>query len=242
MRPWSSQYQRGTRPYLKRHEHRDRVPAPPSGVRPIMNPFARFLVELGRTVSQFPVLLAALVLLMGWPALPAIAAVGPGAIALLAPAVEAKLKPSPEQRQQIQAIVRATAKNFNETQTAKAGSPELKAELDRIRKAGQDEAVALLTPVQKTIWAELAGRNSPPVSTAPAGKTASTRQDELAARSLIIPSIEQMRNPPSPDAYGPTTSIRRTRPQAPRGEGYAVLTDHTDAVALAALKRLAEFR
>src|SRR5688500_3508627 len=58
---------------------------------------------------------------------------GPGANALLAPEVEAKLKLSPEQRQQIQAIVRVTAKKFNGTHAAKVGSPGLKAELDRIR-------------------------------------------------------------------------------------------------------------
>ena len=73
-----------------------------------MNPFARFLPEVKHIVSRISVLLAAVILFMGWPALTAVAAVGPGANALLAPEIQAKLKLSPEQRQQIQAIVRAT--------------------------------------------------------------------------------------------------------------------------------------
>lgn len=202
---------------------------------------ARFQRDAQRRFSRFAPIAAAVFLLLGWPALPAVAAVSPGAAALLAPDVAPQLKLSPEQRQQIQAILRATAKKFNETQQRKAGSPGLKAELDRIRQAGQDEAVALLTPEQKRVWSALAGRDSATPAAA-AGKRVPTREDEMAARSLIIPSIQQMKNPPSPDAYGPTTGIRRTRPQVPRGTGYAVLTDYTDATALAALERLAEFR
>lgn len=188
------------------------------------------------------VVVVAAIMLMVWFSNTALGAVGPGANALLAAEVEAKLNLSPAQRQQIQVIAGATAKKFSDTQTTKRGQPGLKAELERIRQAGQDEAVVLLTPAQKNIWAELAGLNPEATPTIAATKAAPSRDDETAARSLIIPTIQQLKNPPSRSAYGPTASIQKTRPHPPHGDRYVVLTDHTDAQAIAALKRLAEFR
>src|SRR5687768_6631235 len=124
-----------------------------------MNHDVRFQRDSRSTFSRFAVVVTGVFLLMGWPTMSAAAAVGPGAAALLAPDVETKLNLSSEQRQQIQAIVRATAKKYSEVQSGKAGSPGARAELDRIRQAGQDEAVALLTPAQKRTWSELAARN-----------------------------------------------------------------------------------
>src|ERR1041384_5854416 len=101
-----------------------------------------------RSVAR--VVVVAAVLLLGWPAPTAHGAVGPGASALLAAEVDAKLNLSISQRQQIQSIARATAKKFSEAQTAKRGQPGLKRKLNRIRQASRDEAVALLAPEKKT--------------------------------------------------------------------------------------------
>lgn len=207
-----------------------------------MNHPTRFPCDQRSKGPGIAAILAALIVLVAWPVSSARAAVGPGAGALLATDVQAKLNLSPAQRQQIQSIARATAKKFSDAQSAKRGQAGLKAELDRIRQAGQDDAVALLTPAQKQIWLELAGQTPEAAPPKVATQAAPAREDEIAARSLIIPTIQQMRNPPSATAYGPTASIRQTRPHPPRGENYVILTDYTETSALAALKRLAEFR
>ena len=203
-----------------------------------MNKLLHFRRKAGGGILVVKVAAVTAFLLIGWGAFGAVA---PGAAALLASEVADRLVLSDAQRQQVQSITRATAKKFSDAQTTRRGGPGLKEELDRIRQTGQDEAVALLTPAQKAIWAGLADQNPPGTAPAAAGKAAPSREDETAARSLIIPSIEEMKNPPTRNAFGPNATVLQTTPHAPRGDGYLVLTDQTDPVAVAALKRLAEF-
>jgi len=191
-----------------------------------------------------------LVLLWNGASIGALGAVGQGALALLTPDVAGKLELTDAQKEKVQAIVRAMSKKFGDTQKSKAGQPGLKDELDKIRQAGQDEAVALLTPDQKAVWAQLAGQDQPgPPANPPPPKTVSKstgappdREDEIAARSLIIPSIAEIKNPPSRDAFGPNATLLPTHPRPPLGDRYVILTDQTEPEAVTALTRLAEFR
>ena len=59
--------------------------------------------------------------------------------------------------------------------------------------------------------------------------------------SLVIPTIKQLKNPPSRGAYGPAASIVQTKAHPTLGKGYVVVTDQTDKTALKALQRLADF-
>jgi hypothetical protein len=181
------------------------------------------------------------------------AEVGKGAAALLEPEVVTKLQLTPAQTEQIQAIVRTTSKQFKETLNAGQGRPGTKAELDRIREEGQEQAIGVLKPGQKRIWDQLSNATSaappapappPPPPPAPAPSRPSTppdRSDEIASKSLIIPTIEQLRHPPSPNAYGPNAKMLQTHEHAPRGDRYVILTDYPGKKALAALQRLADF-
>ena len=183
-----------------------------------MNQATRFRSNASNRTSVAKAVVVAAGLLLGWAVLDAVGAVGQGAAALLVPGVADKLGLSDAQRQQIQSITRATAKTFSDAQTARRGQPGLKDELARIRQAGQDEALALLTPAQKDIWAKLAGQDPPARLPAKAKNADSPKVDETAARSLIIPSIQELKNPPSRGAYGPNASLLQTRPHPPRGE------------------------
>ena len=128
------------------------------------------------------------------------AAVGKGAQALLQNA--GKLSLNTEQRAKITAIVRETVSQYNRLRQAESGQPDLTARLDALRRSSQQEALRLLTTQQKKIWDELANTKVPSPS----------QHDRLAARSLIIPTVEQLRNPPSPGAFGPSTGITQTAP------------------------------
>jgi hypothetical protein len=188
------------------------------------------------------------VLLASCAPLNAAETVGKGAAALLTPEVAGQLQLTDAQNQQIQAIVRVTSKKFRDAQTAGKNPPGLAEELDRIRQAGQDEAIALLTPDQKATWGRLAGQGAPaaaqtlPKSTAKSAGAPASGEDQIAARSLIIPTIAQLKNPPSRDAFGPSANLLSTEPHPPRGDAYVILTDQTDPAALAALQRLVDFR
>lgn len=184
----------------------------------------------------------AAVCLAGWIPVAALGEVGEGAAALLTVDVAAKLSLSDAQRRQIQSIMRATAQKTVEARTARENQGGLKEELARIRQGGQDQAVALLTPEQKAIWVRLAGIEPTANRAAKAGNPLPEAASDIAARSLIIPSIQELRNPPSRDAFGPNASVLRTQPHPTLGEAYVLLTDHTDPRAIAALGRLAEFR
>lgn len=76
--------------------------------------------------------------------------------------------------------------------------------------------------------------------------SAEEREEEQKASppqgSLIIPTIAEMKNPPSPGAYGPSTALLRTTPHPPLGTNYVILTDHRNQTALKSLERLADFR
>jgi hypothetical protein len=187
-------------------------------------------------------MIVAAVLISGSLARESAAAVGQGAAALLSDDVSGNLKLTENQIQQIESIRNAALKKCADARNAKQGQQGLKDEIDRIRQAGQDQAVALLTPEQKKIWHELAGPVQPIAKTTAMSAANAPASDAIASRSLIIPSIQELKHPPSRNAYGPNASIVETRPHPPLGEAYVVLTDHTDPVALAALDRLAKHR
>src|SRR5687768_2113345 len=137
------------------------------------------------------------------------AEVGKGAAALLEPEIAARLQLTEAQSEQIQTINRATSKKYKETLNSGQGRPGLKAELERIREEGQQQAVELLKPHQKRIWNQLsntpvsapAAPIAPPLPPPPTTPTPSRpsapsapdapldRSDEIASRSLIIPTI-----------------------------------------------------
>ncbi|MEM1293804.1 MAG: hypothetical protein AAGH89_00470, partial [Verrucomicrobiota bacterium] len=103
-----------------------------------------------------------------------------------------------------------------------------------LRKEAFDESFQLLSREQQRLWGEISGSGS---SGGP-----SLQGDEIAKRSLIIPTIEELKNPPSKGAFGPSTALTETTAHPPLGDAYLVLTDHTDALALSALERLASHR
>lgn len=76
----------------------------------------------------------------------------------------------------------------------------------------------------------------------PDSASAEGRNAQVPQGSLLIPTIEEMKNPPSPTAYGPSTTIVNTRAHPPLGESYLILTDQTHQTAVKALERLARFR
>ena len=179
--------------------------------------------------------------ILGLSAWSAFAEVGKGAAALLEPEVAAKLQLTEVQTQQIQAIQKATSGKYKEALNAGRGRPDLNVELDRIREEGQEQAVSLLNHQQKRIWEQLSIGNAmvaAPTPPKPSGPP--DRADEIASRSLIIPTIEQLRHPPGPNAYGPNAKMLQTREHAPKGDRYIILTDYPGKKALNALQRLAD--
>lgn len=161
-------------------------------------------------------------------------AVGPGAKALLDNGD--KLSLTTDQKTQIEAIVREATTEFRRIGAAERGKPGRAAKLDALRASSQTEAVALLEVDQLRKWKQLTGTHS---------KSASNEQspnDLIAARSLIIPSVSEMRNPPTPDAFGPSAGLAKTEAHPTIGEGYVILSDHQDKLAQKALARLAKHR
>lgn len=162
----------------------------------------------------------------------AFAAVGKGAQALLQNAK--KLSLTSEQKKEINGIVSKTVAEYNRIRQAERGNPNAAAKLDRLRKASQNEAVNLLSAKQRKAWQRLLQ----PANTAPK----STAEEQMAQRSLIIPTIAELRNPPQRNAFGPSTSLTKTKAHPPLGKAYVVITDHQDPAARKALERLAKYR
>ena len=164
----------------------------------------------------------------------AFAAVGPGAKSLLDNGADLSL--TAEQTAKIEVIVRETSNEFRRIGAAERGNPGRAAKLDALRSASQKEALALLRADQLRKWEQLAG----PVSSSRSKQQSSN--DLMASRSLIIPSVEDMRNPPTPNAFGPSAGLAKTKAHPAIGEGYVILSDHQDELARHALERLAKHR
>jgi hypothetical protein len=162
------------------------------------------------------------------------AAVGQGAKALLDNS--GKLSLTAKQKTKIQAIVGKASDEFRRIGNAERGNPDRAAKMDVLRLASQTEAVALLKANQLRKWKQLTGELAAPVS------KKQSSDDRMAARSLIIPSVSEMRNPPSPNAFGSTTSIAKTKKHPAIGEGYVILSDHRNKLARQAIERLATHR
>ena len=161
-------------------------------------------------------------------------ALGQGAQGVLRKSEALKLTAS--QQQQIRAVLIKTVKEYNELRSRGQEEPGLNRKLNSLREGAEEEALNLLTEEQRTTWDQL-NRRGPPT---PAGKgaTASHPRDG----SLIIPTIDELKSPPSRGAFGPSTTLARTVPHQVSATGYLVLTDHTDETAITALKQLAEAR
>ena len=162
----------------------------------------------------------------------ALSAVGKGAQALLQNASELSLTSA--QKSQINRIVRKTVAEFNRIRQAERDKPNVTAKLDVLRKASQDEALRLLSAKQRKAWQHLLQPTTEP------SKSAAT--DQMAARSLIIPTIAELKNPPRRNAFGPSTGLTQTKAHQPLGNAYVLITDHKSPVARTALERLAKHR
>lgn len=188
-----------------------------------------------RYVGLFPKVASLIAfLVLGLNVVSAPPASGPGAQALLQNAERLKL--TQRQQSQIRAIIRITAKEFNRIGRDEQGRPDGRAKQAELRKQAQAKALALLTDRQRKLWSSRDG------ATNDNDRKSLTGADKIAARSLIIPTIEQMKNPPSRGAYGPSAAITATKPHPPLGDKHVILTDHTDPVALRAMNQLARHR
>jgi hypothetical protein len=161
---------------------------------------------------------------------------GKGAQAVLAQAEALQL--TPDQTKEVQEILSKTVAEFQQFARAKRGRGGLSKDMDGIRQKGQDKALAVLTAEQRKIWKNLALGSAPPGT----GGGGSASAPKKTAPSLLIPSIDEMKNPPRPGAFGPSTQITKTAAHAPLGEQYVIVTDYRDPQAADALKRLAEHR
>ena len=183
-----------------------------------------------RSIVVIPIVLLVLGLIVGSSR----AAPDKGAQALLRNAERLEL--TQRQIEKIRAIVRVTSREFNRIGRAERGQPDLPSKLDGVRKQAQEKALALLTTEQRERWGRLNSR-------APAdSQKRRSAAEQIAARSLIIPTIKEMKNPPYRGAFGPSAAITKTRPHPTLGENYVILTDHTDETALRSLNRLARHR
>ena len=188
-----------------------------------------------RQVRLFPIVAISIALLvLSLSVISGSAASGEGAQALLRNAERLKL--TQPQQTQIRAIIRSAAQEFNRIGRAEQGRPGLRAKQAGLRKQAQEKALALLTDEQRELWT----RENKPTSAA-AGKPP-TAAEKIASRSLIIPTIKEMKNPPSRGAFGPSAEITKTKPHPPLGDKYVILTDHTDPIALRSLNQLARHR
>lgn len=144
-----------------------------------------------------------------------------------------RLNLTDDQRNEVQAIMQSTMRDYNAMVRAERGTPGLQQKLADLRKKAFDKSFQLLSPAQQRLWDD----NDESSSGGPA-----PQGDEVAKRSLIIPTIDELKNPPSNGAFGPSTSLTKTTMHPPMGETYVVLTDHHDARAVSALERLANHR
>ena len=161
-------------------------------------------------------------------------ALGQGARGVLQKSKALKLTDS--QQQQIRVVLSKTAKEYNELLSQGQGKPDLNRKLNALRQGAEKKALKFLTEEQRTTWDQLNRRSLPaPVEN---GATTSPPRDG----SLIIPTIDELKSPPSRGAFGPSTTLARTVPHPVSGTGYLILTDHTDETAVTALKQLAEAR
>ena len=163
---------------------------------------------------------------------------GMGAQAVLRSSEQLQL--TSRQRSQISAILQKTAAEFNRLSRAQRGQSGLAERLEALRQDAQEDALALLNDDQRKVWDNLKAPGSSVSGTQRKGSAA--QNEEVVARSLIIPSIEEMKNPPARGAFGPNAEITRTASHPASGSRYVILTDYRDAVAVAALERLAEHR
>lgn len=121
------------------------------------------------------------------------------------------------------------------TQTIKKYRTAIPSERAAIRKGALKQAMELLTPGQKEKWYRLVN------SSEQVGEGRAKDRSDVSARSLTIPSIDQLKKA-SRGVYGPTTSIVKTKPHLVNGRNYIIITDHTDATVLEALHQLADYR
>lgn len=141
-----------------------------------------------------------------------------------------------DQESQIRAILEKTAREYRRLSSEERGSPGLSQKLGELRRQAQEDALKLLTSSQRQVWEKRkAGRVESPEAGMPGGQS---RPDG----SLLIPTIEELKNPSRPGMYGPSTGLAEMVPHPVSSRGYVVLTDHTDPVARKALEKLAEFR
>jgi hypothetical protein len=164
----------------------------------------------------------------------------PRARTLLLPAVSEALQLADPQRRQIESIIDEARAEYNKTLRQHAGDPQLQARLQGVIAAALEKGLGTLDQRQRKIWDALPRSGDGPASVQKGSPP--SRDDEMASRSLIIPTIEQLRNPPSPSAYGPSTSLTELNTHAVAGNGYLILTDHTGEAELQALRRLAAHR
>jgi hypothetical protein len=146
------------------------------------------------------------------------------------------LKLTESQQQQIRAVLSKTAKEYNELRSQGKGDPGLNRKLNALREGAEKEALKFLTEEQRTTWDQL----NPGILPAPVENRATTSPPRDG--SLIIPTIDELKRPPSPGAFGPSTTLARTVPHQVSSTGYLILTDHTDQTAVTALEQLAEAR
>ncbi|MDB4458996.1 hypothetical protein N9059_00320 [bacterium] len=194
-----------------------------------------------RTENAFPISLLILLLSFGFVVSSAHAAVGQGAQAVLKSADQLKL--TRDQRAKMQTVIRATSKEYNRIRSEERGKSGTAAKMDALRREAQENVLGMLTADQRKRWN---GLNAPTPIAKPTVKKpiepikGQTGSDGALARSLIIPTIKQMKNPPFRGAYGPSAEIIKTKPHPTVGGNYIILTDHTDSIALSALEQLAD--
>ena len=159
---------------------------------------------------------------------------GQGAQAVLRKSDQLELTDS--QKDQIRAIQRETVQEYNQLSSRERGRPGLSQKLSDLRKQAQDEALQLLTSSQRQVWNRLAGPERAPTSSSP------SEARPGGDGSLLIPSIDELKNPPFPGAFGPSTGLAKMEPHEVPSQGYLILTDHTDPIARDALDQLAQHR
>lgn len=144
-----------------------------------------------------------------------------------------KLELTKDQQAAVQSAMQAAIKEYNQLAQAERGKPGLKDKLAEVRSRAFKKGFAILTKDQQEKWRAVVALG---------GGASGNRNDEIARRSLIIPTIEELKNPPERGAFGPSTALAKTPSHPPLGEAYVIITDHTDEGALKALARLAKHR
>lgn len=108
-----------------------------------------------------------------------------------------ELELTTDQRSEISEIVRTTVREYKELQSREKGSPSLAGKLGALRQEAQEKALRLLSSNQRRTWSELNTGNAPTRRTTSISRPRSEDSDD---RSLIIPTIDELKNPPSPGA------------------------------------------